>query len=612
MSPARQTNGPIAIKIVYPTPKQVVYDTSTFLMGAVCNAEPGSRLMLGQQQIPLSPQGFFAWKIPLHSGINPLKLNLLPAGSAGPPLAQEILSIYQAPPLSVLPALPLAIHQKTLQPAEDVWLSPGDSLEVSLSASVDADVSVSFPGLHEAPIPLQPMPSSAGEFVDNREPVFKHLHQTTERIPTRGHYRASIPASTLSPQWKAAENIPMILHMQHDANRWQKTLPGRLSLLTMPRWAEVVEDRTITRTAPDPGDRLTPQRKGTLVAVDGLRQGWARIRLNRDETFFIAQKALRFLPAVPSHERTLVNIQAHPLNAQSAEISLKLSGDNPSPILLDTAPGLNRLQARLYGVKAQSDSIQYASGQYPSGQSPPDNGIIRQIHWRPVGEDTLEVWIDLTRPLAGYDYALRDGQWHLSVHTLPQTPAETRVLIDPGHGGAETGSTGMNGLPEKNLNLTVSKLLRDALRAKGFQVRLTREADVDLSLPARSAQAASNTDIVLSIHHNALPDGRDPLAETGACCFYYHGFAKALAERLQAGLIHPITPGKFTIPAYGPDNGVLHESLHMARIHQATAVLMEIGFFTNPTEFERLIQPAFQQEVANHIADALVAYLQSG
>jgi len=46
----------------------------------------------------------------------------------------------------------------------------------------------------------------------------------------------------------------------------------------------------------------------------------------------------------------------------------------------------------------------------------------------------------------------------------------------------------------------------------------------------------------------------------------------------------------------------------MTRIHQATAVLVEIGFFTNPDEFERLINSDFQQEVAQKLATALRIY----
>ena len=70
---------------------------------------------------------------------------------------------------------------------------------------------------------------------------------------------------------------------------------------------------------------------------------------------------------------------------------------------------MNRLQVRFYGVCSHCDFIQY----------PPENTIIQQLHWRQVAENVLELWIDLHRPLAGYDYAWQSGEWRLAVKSLP-------------------------------------------------------------------------------------------------------------------------------------------------------------------------------------------------
>ncbi len=123
-----------------------------------------------------------------------------------------------------------------------------------------------------------------------------------------------------------------------------------------------------------------------------------------------------------------------------------------------------------------------------------------------------------------------------------------------------------------------------------------------MSLAARE-QAALNSGahIVLSLHHNALPDGRDPMKYEGSCCFYYHGFSKPLAEQIQQALV---------TQAQVPDFGTFHESFYMTRIHQALSVLIEVGFFTNPFEYEKLIDPQYQQKVTQAITSALVSYCQ--
>jgi N-acetylmuramoyl-L-alanine amidase len=370
-------------------------------------------------------------------------------------------------------------------------------------------------------------------------------------------------------------------------------------LLAKPRLAILSEDRVITRTAPESGARLTPQRAGTWVSIDGLNEGWARARLNRDEVFYLPLEALAFLnDRLPPEPAMLDVIQVTPLETGSADLRLVFSATGPGacPIQAEIVPanGLNRLQIRLYGVRSRCDFIHY----------PPRNEVVRQVHWRQVAESTLELWIDLHRPLAGYDYYLKDGAWYFTVKTLPKRIQDTRILIDPGHGGEESGATGLNGLPEKALNLTVSRLVREALQAEGFQVSMTREADATLPLEARSREAReSNADMVLSLHHNALPDGRDPLAAEGACTFYYHAFSKPLAEAILHGLT-TASESRFAVSSYG----LFYDSLHMTRIHQALAVLIEVGFFTHPAEFERLITPDFQQEAARRIAQSVKAY----
>ncbi|MCE3235713.1 MAG: cell wall hydrolase/autolysin [Vampirovibrio sp.] len=589
------------IRVVYPKPEQQIFEDSTFLMGGVTGLPVGARLWVNGQPVPISPQGFFAWKIPVHAGLTPVKIEVRREEST-PPLAQELFALYGVLPLLVLPAMPLAIHEETLTPAEDIWLTKVDMLTVACSASVDAEVSLTIPGLLEQSRRLMPIQSESS-YVDTRETIFAERHWVSPRIPVAGYYQASIPIRELmaasGPQ-TTPRALPLVLHLRHGQASLDKTLPGTLTLLDAPRQAIIREDWAVTRTAPVNGARLTPQREGTRVQIDGLRQGWVRVRLSPEESFYVSLEALDFGVGVPEGGRpqALAFVKSEVVSASMSRVRLAFGDALPyaCPIQLESVPSerMNRLHVRLYGVCSHCDFIQY----------PPDDGVIRQLHWRQVAEHVLELWIDLHRPLCGYDYAWENGELHVTVKSLPARLADIKVLIDPGHGGQETGSTGLNGLPEKDLNLTISRLLRDALLKEGFQVQLTRNADQDLSLPQRG-QAVLNAqaDMVLSIHHNALPDGRDPLKAEGASCFYYHAFAKPVADALLAGLTDN-RGSCFTVPNYG----LFYDSLYMTRIHQAVAVLVEIGFFTNPAEFERLIDSAFQQEAAQRLASALRTY----
>src|SRR5262245_52125384 len=117
----------------------------------------------------------------------------------------------------------------------------------------------------------------------------------------------------------------------------------------------------------------------------------------------------------------------------------------------------------------------------------------------------------------------------------PATPggsdaAMAIVVIDPGHGGAGKvgGSSGNNatspsGLLEKDLTLAVARHARAALDARGHDVRLTRDADVNLSLVDRAAVAKSaRADTFVSIHFNGFGDNTVQGTETWV---HQHGSA---------------------------------------------------------------------------------------
>jgi N-acetylmuramoyl-L-alanine amidase len=84
-----------------------------------------------------------------------------------------------------------------------------------------------------------------------------------------------------------------------------------------------------------------------------------------------------------------------------------------------------------------------------------------------------------------------------------QQPAETlrTVVIDPGHGGADTGARGPSGVEEKNVVMDFARVVGDSLRAQGFTVVMTRIADVDPSLDDRATVANAQKDaIFISLH----------------------------------------------------------------------------------------------------------------
>ena len=83
----------------------------------------------------------------------------------------------------------------------------------------------------------------------------------------------------------------------------------------------------------------------------------------------------------------------------------------------------------------------------------------------------------------------------------PLRPTLSVVIIDPGHGGADAGARGANGVVESDIVLNYARALRDELQRQGFRVLVTRQGNENPSFDERSAIAnAQHGDIFISLH----------------------------------------------------------------------------------------------------------------
>ena len=183
------------------------------------------------------------------------------------------------------------------------------------------------------------------------------------------------------------------------------------------------------------------------------------------------------------------------------------------------------------------------------------------------------------------------------------------VVIDPGHGGHDTGAIGPGGLQEKDATLDIAlRLKRELARRGDFAIVMTRAADVAVSLDERvGISNRSYADILVSLHINAWKDPKVHGYET----FYFDSPAVAgsqyveasmmLADLVQNGLV--ARPGLETI-----DRGVKSATFRVLIPARMPAVLVELGFITNPAEEARLRDSVVRQAVADTIAAAIGQY----
>jgi N-acetylmuramoyl-L-alanine amidase len=179
------------------------------------------------------------------------------------------------------------------------------------------------------------------------------------------------------------------------------------------------------------------------------------------------------------------------------------------------------------------------------------------------------------------------------------------VLIDPGHGGKDSGGISGRGAPiylrEKDLTLETARLVRDELRNAGVRTLLTREDDrfIELDDRVRIADAQGPGAILLSIHYDAVSDH----AMNGAKTFYWRADSHGLATRIQQHLV----------AATGEANiGVIRRRLRLTRNPDIRCALCECAFITNPAEARRVATDSYRRRIAHGIAQGILEEYKLG
>ncbi len=162
---------------------------------------------------------------------------------------------------------------------------------------------------------------------------------------------------------------------------------------------------------------------------------------------------------------------------------------------------------------------------------------------------------------------------------------KTLVVIDPGHGGTDSGAIA-HGAQEKSLALDTSKRLQSYLKKTGYYTVLTRAADTALNLYQRPEALNQYEDIILvSIHYNYA----DSASASGIETFYQNVASRTLANNVQREMIR----------ATGAKNrGVKTAKFVVIRSSTRPAILVEGGFLTNSTEAKKVKQSSYRDKIA--------------
>lgn len=183
------------------------------------------------------------------------------------------------------------------------------------------------------------------------------------------------------------------------------------------------------------------------------------------------------------------------------------------------------------------------------------------------------------------------------------------ILVDPGHGGIDGGAKSKNGTIEKDINLSISKKLKNSLEAEGYTVYLTREDDNEISrrkvedLDARcKMKVDTKCDVFISIHQNKFSNANC----FGAQVWYASNEKSAnIASFIQNSIIESVGDGnkRLAKPAQNQYR-ILRDG------YDGACIIVECGFLSNYAEEEKLKTDEHQDKIVNGIKKGVISYFE--
>ena len=217
--------------------------------------------------------------------------------------------------------------------------------------------------------------------------------------------------------------------------------------------------------------------------------------------------------------------------------------------------------------------------------------------------------------------------------------AVERVVLDPGHGGRNGGTRTSSGLVEKELTLDLARRLAELLETAGYEVLLTRDDDVEVSLEERARFANENgADLFVSIHVNwienrgvrgvetyylgptddpylsrlAAAENRDSGYSQGdlrdLVDTLYAGLRQDSSQRAASALQRAILRSLRTVNPAVEDRGVKSAPFIVLMKTEMPAVLAEVSCLSNDKEAELLARPLYRQYIAEALSSGIESF----
>ncbi|MBO7238599.1 MAG: N-acetylmuramoyl-L-alanine amidase [Elusimicrobiaceae bacterium] len=549
MSSAQNDRAPITLQHPQENVTVAAGAQNIYLFGKL-NLEQAT-LHINGQAVPVFKNGTFIAYIPVKQG--PFDI-VLTAQSQG--------QTYQAVRHITVPGTPLEkfadkarFDSEQIYPNQPVWLLPGDTFNLSARGTPGAQVTATLSGIKNAKdISLQ------------------------ENIHTPGLYTGQY----VIPNNQKPRKVKITYRMFDPVTRTKVKIKAKQKLQILdpeepPQPARVNDPGVKLRKIPVHEGNLFPYyRTFGHVLIDGRDKGLYRLRLTGQEHAWLEEEKLDLTRANAYQSNTLSQVHTQ---AEPTVTRITWKGTQQVPVSVHEFK--DRVEVAFYYTDTFEDNFDF------DATSP----ILDRITWQPVQDGMIKftLFIKPDQTLWGHGYQYDETDFGIQLYHQPEINstakkplAGARILLDAGHSPKRKppydGLVSPSGFLEYEANLALAEVLKSKLQAAGATVIMTRQGDNHISLPGRYKKALrEKAHLFISLHHNALPDTANPIAQPlGYSVYYMYLHSFKLAES-----VHKAFNKKIPLT----DSGLINNTvLFVPRISEMPSILIENAYMILPEQ----------------------------
>jgi len=608
----KRETGPLALKVIYPAKTDVVSAGDySFIFGSTGTGD--ARLTINGDSVKVWPNGaWIAWLPFPADSVMAFKLVAARPDGTRDSLTYRVRRVPRAAPQTTA----LWIDTLSFKPRGRVWWPADEYLPLSVRAAEGSEVRLILPDGRVVPlansIGYDDVAWGVRAFDRDTASLARSVRADRYVGVVRGAAFGADPGPLLGAEpapgcprcrrrsAEGADTMRAVVEAIKGADTVRTSWPLRVSLLdSLPVVIEMDDDTARTGKT----DALTVGRAapgatyhwffptGTRANVSGRLNGDLRLALSATSLAWISVADAQALPAGTPPLEAIVGSVTLSSAPNSATLRIPLSARIPYLVTEDESS----LTVRLYGASADVNWMRYGG----------EDSLVSTMTWEQATADEVTITVDLTQPLWGFRTRWDRSDLMLEIKRPPAIQkskplAGIRIVVDAGH--PPLGATGPTGYTEAEANLGVAQRLEAMLRDGGAEVIMTRtnEKPVDLSWRPFFADSV-DADLLISVHNNALPDGVNPLTNSGTSVFYNRARSAPLAQATQAALVKRLELR---------DLGVGRGDLALVRPTWMPSILTEAMFMAIPEQEAALQTPLGQRMYAEGVYAGVIAYLK--